>query len=413
MRGVRNVKRVLILGSGGREHAIGWAFKNAGCEVSFYPGNAGTKLVGKNLSINEAELFAGNILTEFDLVIPGSEDFLVKGIADGRTNVFGPDSAGAKLEGSKCFAKLFMEKYNIPTAKFQIARNKVQLVDALKSFTPPYVIKADGLAQGKGVIIEDNFSNAIENGSKLMDGTLIPGVSGPVVVDEFLKGWELSAIAIVNGRKFALLPFTRDYKRAFTGNKGPNTGGMGAYGPVEINQKLVEKIRTIFEKTLFGLEKEGIYYKGFLYVGLMIVEDEPYVLEYNVRLGDPETEVIVAMEPEKFVENVLKAFKNDDFEEYRASKFAVDVVVASEGYPENPRKGQKIVIENIDNIENEGNILFFAGVKEQNGELVVSGGRVLHSVGIDNELEKAREKAYENIQNIHFEGLFYREDIAL
>ncbi len=413
MRGVRNVKRVLILGSGGREHAIGWAFKNAGCEVSFYPGNAGTKLVGKNLSINEAELFAGNILTEFDLVIPGSEDFLVKGIADGRTNVFGPDSAGAKLEGSKCFAKLFMEKYNIPTAKFQIARNKVQLVDALKSFTPPYVIKADGLAQGKGVIIEDNFSNAIENGSKLMDGTLIPGVRGPVVVDEFLKGWELSAIAIVNGRKFALLPFTRDYKRAFTGNKGPNTGGMGAYGPVEINQKLVEKIRTIFEKTLFGLEKEGIYYKGFLYVGLMIVEDEPYVLEYNVRLGDPETEVIVAMEPEKFVENVLKAFKNDDFEEYRASKFAVDVVVASEGYPENPRKGQKIVIENIDNIENEGNILFFAGVKEQNGELVVSGGRVLHSVGIDNELEKAREKAYENIQNIHFEGLFYREDIAL
>ncbi|MDM7321284.1 MAG: phosphoribosylamine--glycine ligase, partial [Fervidobacterium sp.] len=206
MSEVGRIKKILVLGSGGREHAIGWAFKNAGCEVSFYPGNAGTKLVGKNLSINEAELFAGNILADFDLVIPGSEDFLVKGIADGKINVFGPDSAGARLEGSKCFAKLFMEKYNIPTAKFQIARNKVQLVDALKSFTPPYVIKADGLAQGKGVIIEDNFSNAIENGSKLMDGTLIPGVSGPVVVDEFLKGWELSAIAIVNGRKFTLLP---------------------------------------------------------------------------------------------------------------------------------------------------------------------------------------------------------------
>lgn len=413
MSGVRKVKRVLVLGSGGREHAIGWAFKNAGCEVSFYPGNAGTKLEGKNLNISEAELLSGNILGEFDLVIPGSEDFLVKGIADGKINVFGPDSAGARLEGSKCFAKLFMEKYNIPTARFQIARNKVQLVDALKSFTPPYVIKADGLAQGKGVIIEDNFSNAIENGSKLMDGTLIPGVSGPVVVDEFLKGWELSAIAIVSGRKFALLPFTRDYKRVFTGNKGPNTGGMGAYGPVEINQKLVEKIRTIFDKTLFGLEKEGIYYKGFLYIGLMIVDEEPYVLEYNVRLGDPETEVIVAMEPEKFVGNVLKAFNNEDFEEYKSSKFAVDVVVASEGYPESPRKGQKIVIENIENSEKEGNILFYAGVKEQNGELVVSGGRVLHSVGIDNELGKAREKAYKNIQNIHFEGMFYRDDIAL
>jgi len=413
MSEVGRIKKILVLGSGGREHAIGWAFKNAGCEVSFYPGNAGTKLVGENLSINEAELFAGNILADFDLVIPGSEDFLVKGIADGKINVFGPHSAGARLEGSKCFAKLFMEKYNIPTAKFQIARNKVQLVDALKSFTPPYVIKADGLAQGKGVIIEDNFSNAIENGSKLMDGTLIPGVTGPVVVDEFLKGWELSAIAIVNGRKFALLPFTRDYKRAFTCNKGPNTGGMGAYGPVEMTQKLIEKIKTIFDKTLFGLEKEGIYYKGFLYIGLMIVEDEPYVLEYNVRLGDPETEVIAAMEPEKFVENVLKAFKNEEFDEYRPSRFAVDVVVASEGYPESPRKGQKIVIENIENSEKEGNILFYAGVREQNGELVVSGGRVLHSVGTDNELGKAREKAYKNLQNIHFEGMFYRDDIAL
>lgn len=413
MSEVGRIKKILVLGSGGREHAIGWAFKNAGYEVSFYPGNAGTKLVGKNLSINEAELFAGNILADFDLVIPGSEDFLVKGIADGKINVFGPDSAGARLEGSKCFAKLFMEKYNIPTAKFQIARNKVQLVDALKSFTPPYVIKADGLAQGKGVIIEDNFSNAVENGSKLMDGTLIPGVSGPVVVDEFLKGWELSAIAIVNGRKFALLPFTRDYKRVFTGNKGPNTGGMGAYGPVEITQKLIEKIKTIFDKTLFGLEKEGIYYKGFLYIGLMIVDEEPYVLEYNVRLGDPETEVIVAMEPEKFVGNVLKAFNNEDFEEYKSSKFAVDVVVASEGYPESPRKGQKIVIENIENSKKEGNILFYAGVREQNGELVVSGGRVLHSVGTDNELGKAREKAYKNLQNIHFEGMFYRDDIAL
>lgn len=410
---MEKIRKVLILGNGGREHAIGWAFKNVHFEVYFFPGNAGTKLIGENLNISEQEIFNTAVLNDFDLVIPGSEDFLVKGVADGKENVFGPDSAGARLEGSKCFAKLFMEKYNIPTAKFQIAKNKVQLADALKFFSPPYVIKADGLAQGKGVIIEDDFSTALEKGCKLIDGSLIPNVSGPVVVDEFLNGWELSAIAIVSGRKFALLPFTRDYKRAFTGNKGPNTGGMGAYGPVEIDERLKEKIKEIFEKTLYGLEKEGIFYKGFLYIGLMVVENEPYVLEYNVRLGDPETEVIVSMEPERFVENVLKAFSKKDFEEYVPSKYAVDVVVASEGYPENPRKGQKITIGTTDSIESEGSLIFFAGVKEVNGELFVSGGRVIHSVGTDVELKKAREKAYGNINNIHFEGMFYREDIAL
>jgi len=401
---VITVKSVLILGSGGREHAIGWAFKNAGFDVSFFPGNAGTKMVGKDIKLNNFDL-----LEEFDIVIPGSEDYLVKGIADGRKNVFGPDSLGARLEGSKCFAKLFMERNGIPTAKFQIANNIVQLEDALKSFNPPYVIKADGLAQGKGVIIAQTFQNAMENGTKLLNGSLISGVSGPVVVDEFLNGWELSAIAIVNGREFALLPFTKDYKRAFTGNVGPNTGGMGAYGPVEIDKRLEKKIEDIFERTLKGLKNDGINYRGFLYAGLMIVEDEPYVLEYNVRLGDPETEAIVAMAPEKFVENVLKAFSNDHIEKYYPSMFAVDVVIASEGYPENPKKGQEI---KINNENNENGFFFFAGVKEDNGTLLVNGGRVLHSMGVDKTLNSARERAYENIKNVYFEGMFYREDIA-
>lgn len=391
--------KVLILGSGGREHAIGWAFNKAGHSVSFYPGNAGTKLVGENIPSIE-----GDVIDRFDLVIPGSEDFLVKGIADGKKNVFGPSSDGAKLEGSKCFAKLFMEKYNIPTAKFIIARNSIELEDALKYFKPPYVIKADGLAQGKGVIIANNYEEAFESGSKLIEGKLIENVSGPVVVDEFLNGWELSAIAIVNGRNFALLPFTRDYKRVYTGNKGPNTGGMGSYGPIMIDKELKRKIEDIFELTLFGIEKEGVDYRGFLYIGLMIVDNKPYVLEYNVRLGDPETEVIVAMEPERFVENVLKAFNNEPFGEYKPENFAVDIVIASRGYPENPEKGQTIDID--------GGFFFYAGVKEKEGKLLVSGGRVLHSMGIAKELEIARRKAYENIKNVKFEGMFYREDIA-
>ncbi|WP_448376469.1 phosphoribosylamine--glycine ligase [Fervidobacterium sp.] len=395
------MKKVLIIGSGGREHAIGWAFKNAGFEVSFFPGNAGTKFVGKNVLLDNFDR-----LVEFDIVIPGSEEFLVKGVADDRRNVFGPDSSGARLEGSKCFSKLFMQRHDIPTAKFSIAKNSVELEDALKTFQPPYVIKADGLAQGKGVIIAENFSEAMEKGTKLINGTLISGVSGPVVVDEFLKGWELSAIAIVNGKDFALLPFTKDYKRAFTGNAGPNTGGMGAYGPVRIDNNLKRRIEDVFGRTLDGLKKENINYRGFLYIGLMIVENEPYVLEYNVRLGDPETEVIVTMAPDKFVENVVKAFSNEKIKEYYPENYAVDVVLASKGYPDNPTKGQKIEF-----VSNNG-FFFFAGVKENNGELIVNGGRVLHSIGIDKNLEKAREKAYENIKTVHFEGMFYREDIA-
>jgi len=401
-----DIKNVCILGSGGREYAIGWAFKKSGYSVYFYPGNAGTKKIGENVEIKDF-----SELDKFDLVIPGSEEYLVKGVANNKNNVFGPDSNGAKLEGSKCFAKLFMKKHDIPTARFEIATNQQTFYDALKNFNPPYVIKADGLAAGKGVLICNSFDEAYEKGKQLITGQLIPNVKGPVVVDEFLNGWELSAIAIVNGTKFALLPFTKDYKRAFTGNKGPNTGGMGAYGPVQIDEKLKEKVEVLFEKTLSGLKKDGIHYKGFLYIGLMIVNDEPYVLEYNVRLGDPETEAIVAMDPEKFVENILKAYHSEDFQDYKPQRYAVDVVLASEGYPDNPKKGQMIEI-NPNYRDSEEHLLFYAGVSEKDGKLIVSGGRVLHSIGIGETLEKAREMAYENIKNISFEGMFYREDIA-
>lgn len=395
------IKSICILGSGGREHAIGYAFQKLGFELFFYPGNAGTKRVGKNIVLDNFSQ-----LEEFDLVISGSEEYLAKGVADRRPNVFGPDSQGARLESSKCFAKLFMQKYEIKTARFEIATSCEQLYDALKRFSSPYVVKLDGLAQGKGVIIANSFDEALDNGKKLMNGTLINGVKGSVIVDEYLRGLELSAIAIVNGTNFALLPFTRDYKRAFTNNEGPNTGGMGAYGPVQIDEKLREKIEELFKKTLIGLEKEGIKYRGFLYIGLMIVEGEPYVLEYNVRLGDPECEVIVSMEPEIFAENVLKAYSNEHFDKYTPKYHSVDVVLASEGYPENPKKGQEITFR-------EEGFFFYGGVTEKNGKLIVNGGRVLHSMGVGETLQQAKERAYKNIEKVHFDGMYYRNDIAM
>ncbi|HPT59486.1 MAG TPA: phosphoribosylamine--glycine ligase [Fervidobacterium sp.] len=397
---MKEIKSVCILGSGGREHAIGYAFQKLGVDLFFYPGNVGTKKIGKNIEIdNFAEL------ETFDLVIPGSEEYLAKGISDGRPNVFGPDSRGARLESSKCFAKLFMQKHGIKTARFEIATTREQLYDALKQFNPPYVVKLDGLAQGKGVIITHSFDEALDKGTKLMNGNMFENVKGPVVVDEYLDGWELSAIAIVNGGDFVLLPFTKDYKRAFTNDEGPNTGGMGAYGPVQIDEKLKGKIDELFNKTLVGLEKEGIYYRGFLYIGLMVVDGEPYVLEYNVRLGDPETEVIVSMEPEQFALNVLKAYSKEPLDEYTPKCCAVDVVVASEGYPESPKKGQEIQFQ-------KDGFFFYGGVTEKNGKLVVNGGRVLHSMGVGENLEQARAHAYKNIESVHFDGMYYRTDIA-
>ncbi len=399
------IKKVSILGSGGREHAIGWAFKKCGFEVFLSPGNAGTREIGQNIALESYDE-----LKTFDLVIPGSENFLAFGVANGRPNVFGPVKEAAMLESSKAFAKDFMKKYEIRSSNYKVVERIEDLAEALSQFTPPYVIKLDGLAQGKGVIIEKTFESAIENGIKLMNGELVKGVSGKVVVEEYLQGSELSAMAIVNGEDFVLLPFTRDYKRAYTGNLGPNTGGMGAYGPVKIETSLKSEIEELYRKTLLGLRKEGLLYRGFLYLGLMIFDGIPYVLEYNVRLGDPETEVIVSMAPESFVENVIKAFSNEKISEYSPELFALDVVLASEGYPESPLKGQTIT---IDNSLSENQIFFFGGVEKIIDNYVVSSGRVIHCVGIGNTLESARENAYQLTEKVNFEGKYFRTDIGL
>lgn len=406
--------KALVLGTGGREHAIGWAFMYGGYDVWFYPGNGGTCLHGYNL-----EKFDERSLKMYDIVIPGSEDYLVRGIADGRKNVFGPDSKCAKLEASKCIAKLFMKKYGIRTARFEIAERPEELPEKLKKFEPPYVIKLDGLAHGKGVILPSTYEEAVEKGTKLMTGELLPGLKGSVVIEEFLSGRELSAIAVVSDQDFFLLPFVRDYKRAFTGDKGPNTGGMGCYGPIEVAPELRSKIEELIVRTLYGLKKERLRYRGFLYLGLMIVNGEPYVLEYNVRMGDPECETIVSMAPYDFFLLVKYAAMGVILRDFTPQKYVVDVVIASEGYPDSPRTGQEITIER------DGNF-FYAGVRRERvkaydsrcsefeeHKLYVSGGRVLHSIGRGDTLEEARRRAYENIKLVKFEGMFYREDIAL
>ena len=388
--------KVAILGSGGREHAIGWAFHRRGHDVYYVTGNGGTSMHGTNVE---------EIPTDVHLIIPGSEKYIAQGIADGDDRVFAPTSEGARLEASKVWAKKFMKKYHIPTAPFEVAHSGEELKEVLKHFVPPFVIKADGLAGGKGVIIEKGYDEAVLKGSVLIEGRLLPGVSGPVVVEQYLGGTELSAIAIVAGDDYVLLPFVRDYKRAYDGGKGPNTGGMGAVGPIEINNDTLKGIHDIFRKTLTGLKEEGIYYRGFLYVGLMISNGVPYVLEYNVRLGDPETEVIVAMSPDAFVEAILSAYEGMPIRDVHPQCFATDVVIASEGYPLSPRKGQIIEKEPT-------GLVFYGGVKREGGNLVVSGGRVFHCIGRGKTGSDATLEACTCAESVSFAGAFFRRDIG-
>jgi len=402
--------RVWIMGSGGREHAIGWAFKECGHEVFFIPGNAGTEVTGTNIpceGVEEAKRIVKERESEIDLLIPGSEEYIAKGVRDIlKEKTFAPESKPALLEASKIFAKRFMKKYGIKTANFETVESEGELEEKIKRFSPPYVLKADPLAGGKGVIIVDNLEEALQKGKALMRGELIKGVRGGLVLDEYLRGEELSAIAVVGERNFKLLPFARDYKRAFDNDEGPNTGGMGSWAPVKIGEKTLKGIEDILERTLEGLKREGLSYRGFLYLGLMLVEGEPYVLEYNVRLGDPEAEAIIPLDPHGFVDMILSAWR--DGEPSRGMKeegYVVDVVIASEGYPMNPKKGMEV------KIEGEG-LYFFAGVSKRDNKMIVSGGRVVHAVGIGKTLKEARKIAYEGASKVKFEGAFYRRDIA-
>ena len=418
---------VLILGSGGREHALAWKIsQSSSCNKLFIaPGNAGTDLVGVNKNINVTDFDAIKYLVieeDIEMVVVGPEDPLVNGIYDffkndndlNNVSIIGPSKEGAQLEGSKKFAKEFMQRHNIPTAKYK-SFDKDTLQDGcdfLETLSPPYVLKADGLAAGKGVLIIESISEAKSELKSMLVDSKFGRASSTVVIEEFLDGIELSVFVITNGDTYKILPTAKDYKRIGEGDTGLNTGGMGAVSPVPfVDRFFMEKIeQEIIKPSIEGLKKENISYKGFLFIGLIKVGSEPKVIEYNVRLGDPETEVVIPRIKSDFL-NLLKGIKDGTFSEKDlniSEDVAATVMLVSGGYPQKYNKGYEIT-----NSENcEGSIVFHAGTKNDEGIVKTNGGRVIAVTSFGKTLEDALTKSNKNAEKINFQGKNYRKDIG-
>lgn len=418
---------VLIIGSGGREHALaGKLMRSARCNRLFIaPGNAGTAGCGENvpLAVND---FAG--LADFvkkhkiGMLVAGPEEPLVKGLADffkadeALSDVLfvGPDAAGAQLEGSKAFAKEFMARYGIPTAPHAaFTRDTLhEGKDFLRKLPPPYVLKADGLAAGKGVIICDTLDEASQQLEDMLAGERFGRASETVVVEEFLRGREVSVFVITDGKDYKILPSAKDYKRIGEGDSGPNTGGMGAVSPVPFADKsFMKKVeQRIIIPTIEGLKSEGIDYKGFIFFGLMDVKDDPYVIEYNVRLGDPEAEVVLPRIASDFFE-LLEATARGRLQDISLQtdpRTALTVVLASGGYPGSFTKGYPISLSGTA----EDELLFFSGVKQEGDQLLTAGGRVMAVTAMGQDIEQARVAAYDKTGRIDFKGKYFRRDIG-
>lgn len=407
--------KVLVVGSGGREHAICWKLsqdKNVN-KIYAIPGNAGISSLAECIPIDVHHVdkiaeFANE--NKIDWTIVGPELPLALGISDRfkdkSLKVWGPTKDLARLESSKAFAKEFMKKANIPTAEFKIFDNFADVSVFLKKEKYPLVIKADGLAAGKGVFIVTKEEEALEVAHKMLNEGVLGDAGRKIVIEEYLDGKEFSLIAAIKGNNIYYLPPAQDYKRVGDGNVGPNTGGMGSYAPVPwIDEKLIEVCdKKIFKPLLEEIDKMGGYYEGFLYGGLILVNGEPYVLEFNVRLGDPEAQVILPL-----LEFSLLEFAEEKVVSKKLIKKekAVCVVLASKGYPEKYDIGKEINIRSTDEV-----LIFHAGTKLENGRLVTAGGRVMNLVGIDVSFKRAREKVYKNIENVFFENMYYRKDIA-
>lgn len=420
---------VLILGSGGREHALAWKISQSQLLDRLYiaPGNAGTALCGTNLPVRADDFAAVRqavLSYAIDMVVVGPEDPLVKGIHDyflsdedlKNVMVIGPVKRAAMLEGSKDFAKAFMKRQNIPTADFQTFYKSElpQALEYLRTLNPPYVLKADGLAAGKGVIICHDIREA-ENELKSMLGTTKFGAAGDkVVIEEFLSGIEVSVFILTDGRSYVLLPEAKDYKRIGEGDTGLNTGGMGSISPVPFADKsFMDKVREqIIDRTLFGLRREGIDYKGFMFFGLMNVEGDPYVIEYNARLGDPESESIMPRITSDLLE-LLVATGNNQLHEKKieiSEGYSVAVMLVSGGYPGDYRKG--LPVTGVEQVKDS--IIFHAGTKQtENGSVITNGGRVLATVSLAKNLEEALRLSYDSASKIHFDDSYYRKDLGL
>ncbi|MCH8553787.1 MAG: phosphoribosylamine--glycine ligase [Schleiferiaceae bacterium] len=418
---------VLILGSGGREHALAFQIAKSPLLSQLYiaPGNGGTQQLGENLSVSPTDFSALKqtiIEKSITLVVVGPEDPLVAGIVDyiksdadlDGVMVIGPAAAAAQLEGSKDFAKAFMSKYQIPTAAYQTFSidNQQEAFEFLKTLTPPYVLKADGLAAGKGVVILEDYDAACAELAQMFSGKF--GKAGAkVVIEEFLDGIEYSMFAFVNQEDYVIFPAAKDYKRIGEGDTGLNTGGMGAVSPVSfLDDILLERsVKEVIAPTVAGIQSEGFDYCGFVFFGLINVKGAPKVIEYNVRLGDPETEVILPRVQSDLLEFFIKAAQNDlrDYTLQVDPRTAATVMVVSEGYPEAYEKGKTISGLHQDLPA----IPFHAGTKvDANGKLVTAGGRVMAFTGFGDDLDAALKNAYDAVNKVCYEGITYRSDIG-
>ncbi len=418
---------ILLLGSGGREHALAWKMRVSPRMDRLFiaPGNAGTSLLGVNLDFSPDDFNAVRkavIDNKINMVVVGPEAPLVKGISDFFLNdpllsevpVIGPTSKGAQLEGSKEFAKQFMMEHNIPTARYLAVTSDTfdEGERFLGSLKPPYVLKANGLAAGKGVLIINDIDEARNELRKMLSGKFGPA-SNTVVIEEFLSGIECSVFAITDGHGYVLLPVAKDYKRAGEGDTGLNTGGMGAVSPVPFaDDAFIQKVeQRIVRPTIDGLLNDGIEYKGFLFFGLMSVNGDPYVIEYNVRLGDPEAEVVIPRLKSDLVE-IFGAVASGNLKNIDIQfdpRTAATVMLTSGGYPGTYEKGK--VITGVDCV-NEC-ITFHAGTAiSSDDKVITAGGRVLALTSLGNTMEEALEKSYKNAEIIHFENKYYRKDIG-
>lgn len=414
--------KVLVIGSGGREHALCWKISQSKIVEKIYcaPGNGGTLNVAENIDINVDEidkLLSFALENNIDLTVVGPELPLVLGIVDKfeekGLKIFGVNKECAKLEGSKEFSKKFMEKYDIPTAKYRSFVDLIEAKEGLKKFTYPLVIKADGLCAGKGVVICHDEVEAIETLESILGEKIFGSEGERVVIEEFLDGIEASLLCFVAKDRIIPMESAKDYKKIFDNDEGPNTGGVGCYSPSPLfTKELQDKIeKYILKKIKSGLKNESMDFRGILFIGLMIVDGEPKVLEFNVRFGDPETEVLMPRLDVDIIDLFQKTMEGtlEDSDLLWKEEVCITVVLTSSGYPDKYEKGLKI--RGIDEL-NENIILFHNGTKYMKDSLVTNGGRVLSVTSLGQTIDEARENIYSNVNKINFNGMYYRKDIG-